>query len=321
MFFSDFIPINTDDLQEKLVMFANGAKYGQIVFMSGGAGSGKGFALKQYIEDDKFKVRDVDELKKRFLKLNELKGLYPELKGLDLRNAADVTKLHMFVKSKVETTDDAKWKKFGFEDKLLQNLLSDLVPGRLPNILFDITGKHESDFGQYIPYLTEVGYDLKNIHLVWVLTDFEIAYRQNLGRDRVVSAEIFLKTHSGAAKTMQKIIDAKKLPYGIDGSFRVIVNTQGNTKFYQAGDTYKGRTIGDIPLEKKTKEGKEPKPIQLQRDFVYLTLKQEGKPFRPESMWKDELTSQIMKSIPKNSTTVADLEKIKDEYEKSGGRK
>jgi len=31
-------------LEEKLVLINNGKKYGQIVFLAGGAGSGKGFA-------------------------------------------------------------------------------------------------------------------------------------------------------------------------------------------------------------------------------------------------------------------------------------
>ena len=53
--FKDFI-LESDDytmdyltedvmlLAEKLIMFNQGKKYGQVVFMAGGAGSGKGFA-------------------------------------------------------------------------------------------------------------------------------------------------------------------------------------------------------------------------------------------------------------------------------------
>ena len=40
-------------LEEKLIMFNNGARYGQIVFLAGGAGSGKGFALSNFMENDK----------------------------------------------------------------------------------------------------------------------------------------------------------------------------------------------------------------------------------------------------------------------------
>ena len=51
-------------LEEKLIMYNQGKRYGQIVFLAGGAGSGKGFAIKNFMEGEKFKIRDVDEWKK-----------------------------------------------------------------------------------------------------------------------------------------------------------------------------------------------------------------------------------------------------------------
>ena len=59
---------NYVQLDEKLILISNGKKYGQIVFLVGGAGSGKGFALKNFLEGEKFKVRDVDEWKRLLLK-------------------------------------------------------------------------------------------------------------------------------------------------------------------------------------------------------------------------------------------------------------
>ena len=53
-------------------MYNNGKRYGQIVFLAGGAGSGKGFAIDKFMEGDKFKIRDVDELKLAFQKLSRL---------------------------------------------------------------------------------------------------------------------------------------------------------------------------------------------------------------------------------------------------------
>jgi hypothetical protein len=47
-------------LDEKLIMYNQGKRYGQVVFLAGGAGSGKGFAQKEFMEADKFKVFDVD---------------------------------------------------------------------------------------------------------------------------------------------------------------------------------------------------------------------------------------------------------------------
>ena len=57
----DYLTEDVMELTEKLIMFNQGKRYGQIVFMAGGAGSGKGFASKKFMEIDKFKVRDVDE--------------------------------------------------------------------------------------------------------------------------------------------------------------------------------------------------------------------------------------------------------------------
>ena len=52
-------------LEEKLIMYGQGKRYGQIVFLAGGAGSGKGFAISNFMEKEKFKIRDVDEWKKQ----------------------------------------------------------------------------------------------------------------------------------------------------------------------------------------------------------------------------------------------------------------
>ena len=59
-------------LIEKQILFNQGKKYGQIVFMAGGAGSGKGFAQKNFMEISKFKVRDVDEWKRAFMEISRI---------------------------------------------------------------------------------------------------------------------------------------------------------------------------------------------------------------------------------------------------------
>ena len=87
-------------LEEKLIVYGGGKKYGQIVFLAGGAGSGKGFASEKFMQKELFKVRDVDEWKKAYLKLAQVKSEYKELRNLQLRNPKDVYKLHMFVKEK-----------------------------------------------------------------------------------------------------------------------------------------------------------------------------------------------------------------------------
>src|SRR6056300_203686 len=136
-----FEEITEDILNEKLITYGNRKPYGQIVFMAGGAGSGKGFAIKNFVDSASFKVRDVDEWKKAFMKLDDLKKKYPEVRNLDLKNPDDVYKLHMFVK------------KLGIKDKTLLLMLSQAESGRLPNILFDVTLKDMGDITDVMPLL------------------------------------------------------------------------------------------------------------------------------------------------------------------------
>lgn len=270
-----------EQLLEKLVVFNGGAKYGQIVFMSGGAGSGKGFASSTFLESEKFKIRDVDEWKKSFLAISELKDKYPEIQGLDLKKAKDVYKLHMFVKQ------------LGIKDKSLNLLLSDVKQDRLPNIIFDITGKSISDFEESIPLLLEVGYDPTNIHLAWILTNYKVAYAANVTRERVVPADVFIDTHRGAGKTMQQLIDNKRMPYGANGRFVVIMNNRENTIFFKPGEQYKGKTV--------------PTSAKGVKDFYYITVKEAGKPFKPEETWKEELHKQIVANVPGGESTIDDM--------------
>lgn len=274
-------------LYEKLVVFGGGAKYGQIVFMSGGAGSGKGFASSAFMESEKFKIRDVDEWKKAYLTLAKLKGKNPEIASLDLRNAKDVFELHKFVKAK------------GIKDKTLDLLLRDSRADRLPNIIFDITGKDVSDFSTVIPFLEKAGYSAKNINLAWVLTDFKVAYTANVTRARVVPADIFLDTHRGASKTMQSLLDKKTMPKGANGRFVVIMNNRTNTVVFKTGDDYKGRTV-DLKNQKKNNAAGV-------KGFYYITVKDAGKSFRPEIKWKEELHSQIVSNVPNGQDSIDSL--------------
>ena len=67
-----FEEITEDILNEKLITYGNRKPYGQIVFMAGGAGSGKGFAISNFVDSASFKIRDVDEMKKQIQILNRL---------------------------------------------------------------------------------------------------------------------------------------------------------------------------------------------------------------------------------------------------------
>ena len=263
-------------LEEKLILYGQGKKYGQIVFLAGGAGSGKGFAISNFMEKEKFKIRDVDEWKKSFIKMADLQDKHPEIKGLNLKNPKDVYKIHIFVK------------KLGIKDKSLDIMLADANTDRLPNIMFDITMKDVSDIGDIIPKLEKAGYDSKNIHLTWVLTDYSVAIVNNRNRDRVVPEDIMLLSHEGAATSMYSVIKGK-LPRGLNGGVRVVLNNRENTIPYVDPKTKK---------IVKTKTGN-----IIVTDFTYLTFKKEGKTIAPESDVKKEVMGWIAANVPKTKLT------------------
>ena len=271
-------------LEEKLILFNNGARYGQIVFLAGGAGSGKGFALSNFMENDKFKVRDVDEWKAALLKINDLKGKYPEIKGLDLRKPADVFKLHTFTK------------KLKIKENTLTAMLNDIVrsgsakKGTLPNIVFDITLKELSDMTDVLKLIEGIGYKAKDIHVNWVLTKYEVAVRNNQERPRIVPDDILLKTHKGAAQTMSEIVKGK-LPRGVDGQVNVILNNRENTipRLNKDGKVFVGKG-GNIVV----------------KDFTYLRLKKEGKPFSKESAVQKQVFDWIKQNAPKDALSTID---------------
>ena len=296
-------------LDEKLITFSNRAAYGQVVFMAGGAGSGKGFAIDNFIDGAGFKVRDVDEMKKQLGKLDTLgkfsvdkwykkygknlstkppkknpKGMSPKEhieefvlgKGLsisdiskDLKNPNNVASLHYIV-------DAMKLK-----DKWLISMLSGKDNKEtLPNLLFDITAKKVASITDVLNPLLKAGYDSKNIHLIWVLTNYHIAVDRNKERDRVVPDDILLQTHEGAGKTMWNLL-TKALPKGLNGRVDVILNNQENTIYHIQPTTRKGKKVGVVS------------------DFLSLPIKKQGGGIVPEKVWKSQLYTWIRNNAPK----------------------
>lgn len=297
----------SEQLDEKLITFSNRAPYGQVVFIAGGAGSGKGFAIEKFIDSSGFKVRDVDEMKKQIQKLNAIgklsiqqiidrfgKNITPkdmeiikriqsdgfDLKNMNLKNPDHVYALHIMV--------DA----MGIKDKSLEAMLAAKSnPETLPNIIFDITAKKITGITEVLPMLNSVGYKPENIHLVWVLTDYQIAIQQNKGRARVVPDDIMLQTHVGAGNTVWGIVTSA-LPKGMNGRVDVILNNRDNTI------NYKDKNDKDILVQPKGKKSAEP----VVRGFLSLPIKKQGGGILPEKLWKDTLYSWIKDNGPEELT-------------------
>ena len=112
------MPLDTfktyNELNEKQIVFNKGKRFGQAVFVAGGAGSGKGFAIQNFLDSSKFKIRDIDSYKSALISLDQIasdagkktkqKGINAKEKyGLELRNfkmnnPKDVFMLHKLAK-------------------------------------------------------------------------------------------------------------------------------------------------------------------------------------------------------------------------------
>lgn len=291
-----FEQITEELLNEKLITYANRAPYGQVVFIAGGSASGKGYAIKNFIDSASFKIRDVDETKKQIQKLNALgkisiddiikkfgrnltqkdidlinkiKDSGYSLSTMDLRNPDHVKSLHAMVKA------------MGIKDSSLITLLkAQSNPDILPNIMFDITAKDITDITSVIPMLVSVGYRAKNIHLTWVLTKYDVAIEQNKTRSRVVPEDIVLSTHEGAANTVWGIV-TKALPRGMDGRVDVVLNNRENTVYWKVGDNEDDFIV---------------------KGFLSLPLKKAGAGFFAESVWKNILYKWILENAPSSVT-------------------
>ena len=58
-------------LEEKALILGKGERYGQAVILAGGAGSGKSFAVSNFMQGENFKIFNVDDLKDTLLTMRD----------------------------------------------------------------------------------------------------------------------------------------------------------------------------------------------------------------------------------------------------------
>jgi hypothetical protein len=250
-----------ESLLEKLITFGGQAypKFGNIIIMAGGAGSGKGFVLSNLVGVEG-KVLDVDELKTLASKTPAIIKRVKDELGVDLpdlakslKDSENVGKLHDIM------GDYLKLDKR--REKSLYTSILAADPERKPNIIFDVTLK---DFGKLQKIAREsqmLGYDKENIHIVWVVNDIEVAQQQNKARSRTVPSEILINTHRGAANTMGDIINmGNSLNKYMDGDIVFAFNKVGvDANFVKSGKG--GSYVKDANYFYVKRKGKAPTPV------------------------------------------------------------
>ena len=275
--FTHFLEEEYEELVEKLITFGNRAypKFGTVVIMAGGAGSGKGFVKNKLIGVEGF-TYDVDEIKKLAIQADRLVQKVKEktgtdLKRLDLREPEDVAKVHEIVGDFLK-----------LDDKKLQTMYTSIMmaaPDRKPNMIFDVTLKNLDKLSKLTRAVKQLGYDDKNIHIVWVVNDIEVAIDQNAKRDRKVPVEILVNTHRGVSQTMMDILKmGKKIKTYLNGDIIFAFNRVGV----------------DSELVKSSRGG------SYIKDANYFYVKKAGKDVMPLEMISADIKRKIASYVPKN---------------------
>lgn len=222
-------------LTEALITFNKKAypKFGNVVILAGGAGSGKGF-VKEKLLGIEGKSIDVDELKALVMGSTKLAKKIKDETGhdveeFDLRTSDDVSRLHSIVKM---YKLDSKMNKKLFNSVVLQ------PKDKKPNLIFDVTLKDITKLNNITLSISDLGYDRNNIHIVWVVNRVEVAKIQNAKRSRVVPEDILIDTHKGASSTMKDILDmGTNLKKYMDGDIWFAFNSVGeDTEIDKSGN-------------------------------------------------------------------------------------
>ena len=287
----EYIQEQYEVLLEKLITFGGQAypKFGNIVIMAGGAGSGKGF-VKDKLVGIEGKVFDVDELKTLASKTPAIRKRVKDEFGVDLadlasnlKNPENVAKLH-------EIIGDA----MNLPDKRMQTFYTSVLTAaddRKPNIIFDVTLKDLRKLEKLTRQVSTIGYAKENIHIVWVVNDIEVAKKQNLERDRTVPVEILVNTHRGASQTMLDVINmGKTLKKYMDGDIVFAFNKIGVDSELAKSDRA-GKKIG---MKGDTKGG------VVVTDANYFYVKRKGKEVTPQEKLASDLKAKIQSYVPKN---------------------
>lgn len=265
-------------LSEALITFGGKAypRFNNVVILAGGAGSGKGFIKEKLVGIEGYNF-DVDELK---LLAVRTPGLIKKIKdemGFDISNLdpkkhknalkdeKNVGKLHAIIGDFLEL-DDNKLK------TLYKSILT-ANPERKPNLIFDVTLKDMRKLQNITTQAENLGYEKKNIHIVWIVQNVTVAMNLNKKRDRTVPPEILVNTHRGAASTIHDIVNmGDSLTRYMDGDIvfafnRVDVedNSRSDTNFEKS--KFGGGYIKNAKYFYVKKAGKKPDLKQLTKDI------------------------------------------------------
>ena len=266
-------------------------KSDNVLFMTGGAGSGKGFILNNLLlfNGKVINKDDVQTMLMQFMKKHpdhEITQKFRQEYGKFVPKD-QLSPRKSSTKQGARMTDTEKLHHFAgpYYKKMLATFIKNAsTEGEKPNIVFDITGSELKDISSRSEMVVSAGYDPKNIHVAWVVTDVGEAISNNAARDRYVPVEILRSTHSGVKNTMYELLlmDYEKLKNIFDGHFFIIFNKKGmdvkvsTHKDRNANKDLKGKTIWTPPSDPNWINT--PGGTPRQQAYIACHAKEPGKP-------------------------------------------
>lgn len=263
-------------LNEKLITFGGKAypKYGNVVFLAGGAGSGKGF-IKDNLIGIEGRVIDPDGVKLLAVKSEKINNRVKQEYGIDLskgdfRNPDFVNDLHVILQSELKLSDR--------RDSLLYTSIFTQPKETKPNLIFDYTIANLKKLWGTTSALIRIGYEPENIHLVWVVNDINVAIQQNQERSRRVPDVVLSDTHFGASNSLNTILrTGDQIRELLDGDIWIAFNSKTNL---------------DVEIEKSDLGGS----YVVNADYV--KVKSAGKSLPEYSEISQRVLDKIRKYVP-----------------------
>jgi len=202
-------------LQESFISPNNGARYGQVIFLVGGAASGKSTAIRKFIDSGSYKILNPDDVKELVKKAAE-KGhtAFSDLAGVNPYEPEGAAKFHQKLR-------DTK-----ISSRYSRRLTSDPHRSELPNLLFDRTFSFAGEIEKISSSLRRAGYDPNNIHIVYVFTDVEVAVQQNRDRERKLKDEIIVSTNKGAKQNFIDLLFQRMRAAPVNGDYFMVTNNK-----------------------------------------------------------------------------------------------
>lgn len=198
-------------IEESFISPASGSKYGNVILLAGGAGSGKSTTVRKFVDMSNYKVINPDDFKERAVR-GASKGMlsFRDFSNLDPNTPEGSFEIH---------------KKFFSKDRKLSRVTSvypDPSRSELPNYLFDRTFSHPTEFKRVSTMLVRAGYSPKQIHIVFVDTPVERAIMQNRLRTRTLPDEIIRQSNEGARTNVRDFLYKRLRGAAIDGDVWVV---------------------------------------------------------------------------------------------------